>query len=316
MPRFPLQRPERPAATLALALLTSRAKLALIDSLPGPAAAGIPVREVLPPSVLAGQENLRREAAELECLGLIERVEDSLRRTVATADLILIRTLLQKWGWATLPSGLDSGELPATPSLAAMLHQIWAAEILVRLAIQPAGVGDLTAALAGPSLSTVKRHVAAAQDAGLLTKGMSPGQGRRSYSLTRRACLLIRPLCAALRFEERHIGDIALPPTTEVLRAGMAVVAQLLTPGSGPDRDILFEVLDDEGRPLVIKRASYRDGRLVRVAPSPHFSDLPCIAGTVSAWYDLVIDGNPGGMLASNRGAKTALRQLRRDLGG
>lgn len=308
------EQPEWPAATLTLSLLASREKIALIESLPGPDAPGISEREVLPPSVLSGQAHLLREAAELETLGLIEHVGESLRRSSAADDLNLVRTLLQEWGWGARRSDSEAAELPATPDLAAMVHQIWAAGILISLAIQAAGVGELTTSLAGPSLSTVKRHVSTAQNAGLLAKGIFPGKGRQHYSLTRRACLLIRPLCAALRLEERHLGDFALPPTLEVLRAGMAVNAQLLTPDPEIDRDILFEVLDDKGLPIVIKRARYRDGRLVDMRPSPHFSDLICISGTMSAWYALIIDLDPGAMLAHNRGAKTILRQLRRDL--
>lgn len=302
-------RTEYTAGRLSLRLLSSRANIDLINALRDPRSGD--VAELDP-----DRKGFGSRIAEFEDYGLLRRIGDRIEPTDAFWELLQVWDLLERWIYAGRPV------LPIT-RLISLVHLIWAANLLVRLALGPSTSGQLAETLADASATTIKRYLRRAQDMELVAKAAAPSgrrrrpgarPGRPRYRLTRRACLLIRPLSAALRLEERHFGDFALPPSPEVYRAGMAVLAQLLTPPPDKDLDILFEVLDDAGGRMVIKRAIYSRGRLHTVAPSPHSDSLPCIAGTVSAWYDFLIDLNPSGLLAHNIGAKSTLRRLKRDL--
>lgn len=298
------------AGHLSLLLLTSPAKIALIESLPQPTDSGLP-ESALHPIAMPGTD-IWRDLNELESLALVDRTEGTVRRTAAIEDLIAIRTALFEWSWDGRQTANDSAEIPAAPPLAYLVHRIWATDILVHLALHPASPKQVGQVLPGYSLSTIKRYLHGANKANLLGKGLD-GNRRSQYSLTRFGLLLIRPLCCALRFEQRHLSDFTLPPSAETLRAGLAVVARLLQLESGQDRDILFEVSNDVGEPIVVLLALYRDGVLAGIEPAEHDDGPLCIRGSASAWYDLIVDGDLGGMLAINRGATTVLRQIPRE---
>lgn len=313
MPDVPLAQGERhQPCELTLMLLSSPSKLGIIEALPGPDEPGITFGALLLARMGGPRPALSGDLAGLETLGLVTHTEGGLRCTRAVEDLALVRASLIEWSLGGRLMESERTRIPAAPALASAVRKIWTTDILVHLAIRPSSPKQVLEALPVFGLSTIKRYLYDGRGAGLLDKGVR-GNRPSQYSLTRFGLLLIRPLCCALRFEERHLAEFTLPPSTQTLRAGMAVVAQLLRLAPGEDRVILFEVIDEEGEPIVIKHAVYRDGAFVSARLSFHDDALICIRGTRQAWYDLIIDGEIGGMQAINRGATTILRQVRRE---
>ena len=301
------------AGDLTLELLASPVTHKIINVLPETGESGIPKANLVAVGPARARVDRLAEIARLERFGLVACDGSTVRGTPATVDLMEAWNLLLGWGRIGWLREVLRPESEDELRLALEVHRLWAGEILVQLAIKPSGVKELTDRLNGPSLSTVKRLVKLAHEAELLEKRLTPS-GSAGYHLTRLGCLLVRPMSAVFRSEEGIPGYVTLPPSMDVFRAGLAVAAQLLTLPAGKDRDILFEVLDDRERPMIVKRARFREGALAELTPSPHTASLPCVAGTVDAWLSLFIKRDAAGMMAFNPGAKGALRQLRRDL--
>lgn len=310
----PVEDETLPAGELTLSLLASPAKMALIEALPDAASPGCSEGSLLPTSVLAADTDVVQEVLELERLGLITRHDDRLRRGFGSEELLLAHGLLHEWAWGGKVPQPESESVPAGPSLAALVGKVWATDILVLMALGPATPSELAEMLPGYSLSTIKRYLRIGVKARMVERGRGEDGRRRSYSLTRRGMRLIRPLSAGLRLEERYLRRFAQPPSNEVLRAGMAVIARMLEFEPGVNREVIFEIVDEDKAPLATKCGRYRNGRLVDVSPWVHDGKLPCVRGTLAAWYDLIIDKQLGGMEAMGRGAKTVLRQIPREL--
>lgn len=249
----------------------------------------------------------------LEAAGLVKRINDRYELREAGTELLELRALLHDWIWSgPIAARATTTRLGAT-YLAEELRGVWAGDILVSLAIRPATRRELLLTSVGYSESSLKRLLRAGRKADIIKRGVDGSELRR-YGLTRHGMGLARLIAGILRFERRHLAHIAKPADDRLLLAGLMIVAQTLELPGVRDRELAFEVVDEDGEYVVGVRASYRDGKVRRFKPSPRLDDIAWIRGAPDAWYDLVVDGDTARMLAQGAGATRALGQIHRSI--
>jgi DNA-binding HxlR family transcriptional regulator len=172
----------------------------------------------------------------------------------------------------------------------------WSSTLMRSLAGRPFTVTQLAALIPGVSHAALERRVASMRASGQIEPVAKEGRGT-PYVVTDWLRYAIAPLCAAGRWERRHLGEES-PAITAVEVEASFLLALPLAPLSPQEQGTcLLAAQTDPVEPHARDRrlagvsVAVKGGRVVSSAAEIDAEPSTWAAGTPAAWFEMVIGG-------------------------
>ena len=260
---------------------------------------------------------LRTAVSKLCDAGILVRSEDgrtphavACELTAAGAEVLWVRKTVERWlAQAREPIELDS---EAAKEAIKSLTGGWNATMIRLLALEPASLTDLVRHIPELSRASIERRLARMR----LTHQIepAPGEGRATpYAVTEWTRHSVAPLCAAGRWERRHMSEASAPITAIEIESAFLLALRLALLPESVSGSCVLSVQPEAGpngeqaRGVAGVEVEVRKGRLVRCVPEVREEAQVWALGKPMAWLDAVIDGNVDGIRVSGRNRRLPL---------
>lgn len=255
-------------------------------------------RAGLPP-----QTTMRGHIRALERMGVVARRRQAgfpgaLDFELASPGRALVDVAESLGDWLSAnPEGEIGLGTPAAKSAVKALVEGWDTNVLRALAAKPLSLTELDSLILGISYPSLERRLGAMRLAGLVEK-VAPRTSRTPYAVTGWLRGAAAPLAAAIRWEQKHLSDLASPITRQDVEAGFLLAVPLLRLPSGLSGScrMAVELRNGGGRGLAGVAVEVEDGRVKQCVARLEGRSEGWACGTASAWLAAVLDGDLHGL--------------------
>lgn len=272
----------------------------------------------------APQSSLRASIAKLTEVGALARTATdqrghgaSLELTQAGRELLPVAAALARW-LADSPDGPISIEDPAAQGIVRTLTAGWDSTVVRALAERPQSLIELSSSISEQNYPALKRRLAKLRSTHLVVPVDTPSG--RAYGASEWLRQAVVPLTLAGRWEHRH--DAGQPiARTEVEAAFMLALPLVRLPARATGACGLAVVTSEERnnskREVAGVALEVSEGEIVSCSADAPSAQPTWALGTVSAWFEALVDGRSDALRVS--GAKPRLatgivKALRADL--
>ena len=229
----------------------------------------------------------------------------------AGEEMLFVADEVQAW-LALCPQGPIDPDGDRAKEAVKALAGGWSSTLMRALANRPFTLTELAEVIPGVSYPALERRIASMRASGQIAPVRKKGRGT-PYVVTDWLRHAVAPLCAAGRWERRHLGEES-PPITEIeveaaflltlplvplplLAEGSCVLAAQTDPVEPSARDQrLAGVKVDVARGEVVSSVAEIGG-----------TPLTWAVGTPATWFDMVIDGKLGDLRIGGGNPQLAL---------
>lgn len=205
-------------------------------------------------------------------------------------DLLSVTGALRVWLAAAPEGPLRPGSTAAKSAVKALVEG-WSTTMMRALAAGPLSLTELDSLIAAVSYPSLERRLAAMRLAGQVEK--TPGRGKGTpYAVTEWLRRAVAPLCAAARWERRHLGQLAAPiGYRDVEAALLLAVPMLRLPGdvSGSCR-LAVQLRNRDGHGLAGVMVSVEEGRITQCIARLEGRPDAWATGPAQAWLAGMIE--------------------------
>jgi DNA-binding HxlR family transcriptional regulator len=247
---------------------------------------------------LPAQTTLRGHLASLEAIGVVakrptQRMPYAVEIGLAPMgeNLLGVATSLEAW-LQRCPAGpiaLDSG---AARGIVKAFVDGWSSTILRNLALRPMSLTELDREIVTLSYPALERRLSSMRMAGLVEAMPSSGAGT-PYSVSPWARESIRPLAAAARWEQTHLGPRSAPLTEDDVEAALLLAAPLAELPEDKSGVCQLEVEPSPtgiGAPAGV-RVEVKEGKIVSCECGLESDREAYATGSTGNWFTAIKEG-------------------------
>jgi len=231
-------------------------------------------------------------------------------------ELLFVTDAATAW-LASCPEGPTPFASGAARSALKALVGGWGTGMVHMLASRPLSLTELDATIPSVSYPSLERRLGAMRHEGLVEPLASQSRGT-PYLVSDWLRRAVAPLAAAIRWELRRSPDEAPALVDADIEAAFLLALPLIRLPSGRSGAcrLGMRVERNGGSALVGAMASVRDGKVEACQPGLRGSADCWATGTPGAWFDAMLDGNPGALSCGGSGdlAREAVSSLREAL--
>jgi DNA-binding HxlR family transcriptional regulator len=264
------------------------------------------------------QTTLRAAISALLAIGALtkQRIGDS-PYAVATAltpageELLFVAATFEAW-LALCPEGPIAAESEAAKGAVKALAGGWSSTLMRALANRSFTLTELDSLIAGVSYPALERRIAWMRATGQIEPVKQEGRGT-PYVVTDWLRRAIAPLCAAGRWERRHLEAEGGPVTEIEVEASFLLTLPLAPLRKSATGTCMLAVQTDPLEPdeqnpqLAGVTVEVERGKLLSCAPRLEAEPPTWAIGTPDNWLDVVIDGRLEGLRIGGANPQLAL---------